>query len=307
MSFLSYISKPEYLFRPFQIARRIAFAARNDRSGFEEMMLPWGLPLRVRPSDAIGASVCALGIYDLSVTETIWRLLEPGGCALDVGANIGHMSSAMAARAGEGGVVHLFEPHPQIYQELEYNARLWADIPGVCRVSAHRIGLSDANGEGLIEMPETFDGNRGTAFVVADDADVPVYGTRNVIQLSRLDDFWSANGNGRRIDLMKVDVEGHELSVFKGAAELIRKGLIRDIVFEENRPYPTDVCDYLGANGYSVFLVEKGFWGPLVSVPMPGHTPRIPWEPPAYLATREPDRALDLLNRRGWRVLGCAH
>lgn len=304
MRFWCYLNKPEYLLRPQQILARLAYE-RNCRSeAFVEADLPWGLRLRVRPREVIGASVLKLGIYDLTVSETIWRLLEPGGCALDVGANIGHMSSIMAARAGESGAVHVFEPHPQVYRELRDNVDLWSGRPGVCPVQAHNFGLSDTNGEGVIEMPESFDGNRGTAYVVptTDAGAAPPRGVRDTIRLQRLDDFWAANGAGRRIDVIKIDVEGHELSVLKGAAGLIEAGRIRDIVFEENRPYPTDVTDFLAARGYGVFLLEKGFRGPLVSLPVQGRPPRIPWEPPAFLATREPERALRLLKLRGWQV-----
>jgi len=303
MRLLCYLNKPEYLFRPQQILERIAYSRKYRSKDFVETRLPWGLMLRVNPHEVIGASVLKLGIYDLTVSETIWRLLEPGGCALDVGANIGHMSSIMAVKAGKGGTVHSFEPHLQVYQELDYNVQKWSEERCVCRLQAHNCGLSDVNGEGIIEMPKSFDGNRGTAFVVNAEDVNSKHGVRDAIQLQRLDDFWAANGGGKQIDMMKIDVEGHELSVLKGAAGLIESGLIRDIVFEENRPYPTDVTEFLSAKGYSVFLLDKGFWAPLISKPMKGSQPRIPWEPPAFLATKDPQRALPLLKERGWYIL----
>lgn len=305
MRLLCYLNKPEYLFRPQQILSRLAYDSKYDSKDFVEVRLPWGLMLRVRPHEVIGASVLKMGVYDLTVSETIWRLLEPGGCSLDVGANIGHMSSIMATRVGEGGTVHSFEPHPQVYQELDYNVHNWSEVHCVCQSQAHNFGLSDTNGEGILEMPESFDGNRGTAYVVSmtDDGMSAQRGVRKAIGLQRLDDFWAANGDGRKIDLMKIDVEGHELSVLKGAAGLIEADLIRDILFEENRLYPTDVTDYLSAKGYSVFLLDKGFLGPLVSNPVKDRQPRIPWEPPAFLATKDPQRALRLLKKRGWDIL----
>lgn len=38
-----------------------------------------------------------MGVYDLPVSETIWRLLDPGDYAIDVGASLGHMTGIMAA------------------------------------------------------------------------------------------------------------------------------------------------------------------------------------------------------------------
>lgn len=306
MNFFPYFIKPEYIYNPRKIFARMLWPNKHQFLRFAEIKLPWGLRLRVRPNEVIGTSVLRLGVYDLVVSETIWRLLSEGGCALDIGANIGHMSSIMAARAGLAGTVHSFEPHPQVYQEFAYNVHSWSTVRETCRVHAHNFGLSDMNGEGIIEMPESFDGNRGVAFVVSggnSDESIGSHGVRNPIQLRRLDDFWSEISGTKPIDVVKIDVEGHELSVLKGAANLIGAGMIRDIVFEENRPYPTDVTDYLSAQGYSIFLLEKGLWGPLVSLPVQERSPRIPWEPPAYLATRDPSRASRILKKKGWFIL----
>ena len=306
MNLLPYLIKPEYIYSPRKIFARMFCCKKQYTQGFVETNRPWGLRLRVRPNEVIGTSVLRLGVYDLVVSESLWRLLRAGGCALDIGANIGHMSSIMAARAGSTGTVHSFEPHPQVYQELDYNVHTWSDVPGVCRVHAHNFGLSDVNGEGIIEMPKSFDGNRGVAFVVSEGdagASAAPHGVRSPIQLRRLDDFWSGIGETRQIDVAKIDVEGHELSVLKGAAKLIGTGMIRDIIFEENRPYPTDVTDYLSAQGYSIHLLEKGLWGPLISLPVQGRPPRFPWEPPSYLATRDPARALRILKKKGWFIL----
>ena len=66
--------------------------ARRD-SRLPTVHLPWGLQLRIDPRESIGSAVWRLGLYDLAVSETLWRLTSPGDLTVDVGANIGHMTS----------------------------------------------------------------------------------------------------------------------------------------------------------------------------------------------------------------------
>ena len=68
--------------------------------------------------------------FDLISCEAIWRLLDEGELALDVGANIGYMTSLMAARLGKNGRVIAFEPHPVLFQEPE---QMLAGDPSVLR------------------------------------------------------------------------------------------------------------------------------------------------------------------------------
>ena len=61
--------------------------------------------MRIRPADDVGRAIWRLGVYDLPVTELIWRLLDPGDSAFDVGANLVYMTGVMAARVGAQGQV----------------------------------------------------------------------------------------------------------------------------------------------------------------------------------------------------------
>src|SRR4051812_45060416 len=90
------LNKPHYVFRPTQLGRRFAGVFRRRTSGPQVVRLPWGLDLNVLPDEAIGASIARTGVFELHVSETIWRLLDRGELAVDVGANIGYMTSLMA-------------------------------------------------------------------------------------------------------------------------------------------------------------------------------------------------------------------
>ncbi|WP_203409333.1 hypothetical protein [Archangium violaceum] len=97
------LNKPEYLYRPQQLLQRFRALLTQEPETEQIFLLPWGLPLIANPRDTIGRAVWHLGLYDLLVSETLWRLISPGEQVLDVGANIGHMASVMAARTGPTG------------------------------------------------------------------------------------------------------------------------------------------------------------------------------------------------------------
>jgi hypothetical protein len=68
-----------------------------------------------------------------------------------------------------------------------------------------------------------------------------------------LDEYATTAGIGR-VDLLKVDVEGHELSVLRGGEQLLVGGRVNTIVLEENDAFGgegwRDIAAYLGAMGY---------------------------------------------------------
>lgn len=99
------INKPEYLYRPRQALQRIAQTLRPQPKTFQAV-LPWGLRMWVRPSEDLGSALWRFGIYDLPLSETIWRLLDPGETAIDVGANIGYVTGLMAGAASVAKCSH---------------------------------------------------------------------------------------------------------------------------------------------------------------------------------------------------------
>jgi FkbM family methyltransferase len=293
----SVLDQPHFVFRPSQALRRIGqkFGSPPRAGKYHQSTLPWGLRIRYRPDEHIGEFLYHHGLYDLCVSEVLYRLADPGEAALDVGANIGQMSSILAARCGPTGRVHAFEPHPEIHQELSTNAELWRVNPKAAPVEVHRLALSDTAGVGYLSMSSSFDDNRGTASLVAKA------GARTFeVPLQRLDELLPQDAT---VGVMKLDVEGHELGVLKGSAKLLERGAVRDIVFEDYGDPPTPVMKLLQAFGYRIFSVESKFFG-LDVTPTTEERVRTRDAPPNYLATLDPERALCRLARHGWAVFG---
>jgi FkbM family methyltransferase len=278
--------KAEYLFRPSQVARRLLGPRRGD---FVEAVLPWGAKIRVRPADAIGSAVLALGVYDLPVTEALLRLADPGEVAADVGANIGCMTAALARAVGPAGAVWAFEPHPELFEELRANAARWAGPA----IELRQAALSRATGRVALGLEPAFDGNRGVARVVEGSARGPSVD----VDATTLDAVFAS---ARAPDVLKLDVEGHELAVLEGAAGLLGSGRVRDIVFEEHASYPSPVALLLESRGYALRRIARG----LTRVVLREKTsPPSRWEAASLLATRDPARAESRFRAFGWRAL----
>jgi FkbM family methyltransferase len=299
MQLPNYFNRPEYIFRPLQIYRRILRSRHQETNKVENILLPWGVSIKICPSsnEVVGRSLWLMGIYDLIVTEVLWRLIERGETTIDVGASLGYMTNIMATKVGETGKVWCFEPNPEVYKELSENIDSWKKNLDWNQINNQQIALSNKSGVGVLSVPTN---NREEAALVAYQ---DLQGQENIaesytVTLARLDEILKNSG---QIGLMKIDVEGHELAVLQGAIELITKQQIRDIIYEDHNGYPTPVSQFLEQNGYSIFRIWKGFWKPLLEAPSKKLVHQ--WEPPSYLATTEPSRAIELLQKRGWSSL----
>lgn len=294
MNLLKSLGKPEYVFRPLQIVRRLNREFRKTPV-VADVRLPWGLDLRVNPAETIGSCVWRVGIYDLCVSECLWRLMKPGETAFDVGANIGHMTGLMARRLGPGGKVMAFEPHPALFAELHDNISRWRQCSGLAAIDSVQAGVSSKGGTGVLHVPKDFGTNHGLASLNQTPGD----GFQDYeVSLVTLDELPGVASIG----VMKLDVEGHELDVLKGAQGLITRKAIRDIIFEEHGVLPTPVTDYLEAQGYTVFQLDVTPFRPRAE-PTRKHRRQGRRDAPNLLATLDPGRAQKLLARTGWQVL----
>ncbi len=297
---LASLFKPEYVFQPQVLLNRLRPGSAIEAE-FTQVRLPWGSKIHVRPAEEHGRMLMTLGVIDLAVTEVLWRLTDPGESAIDVGANIGYMSAVMLQRLSDRnaqGHLYAFEAHPEIYLELEHNLQSWQQLTNV-KVTAHHLAVSEQAGTVALAVPKMFAANRGLAAVVEAGSAINPEAELLKVKAIALDQFFSSS---EPIGVLKLDVEGHELSVLKGAEQLLQNQTIRDCVFEEHRPYPTAVTRWLEKFGYQVFRIQRQFWGPQL-LPADTTLARTPWLPTSFLATSQPERAIARLQQSGWQAL----
>jgi FkbM family methyltransferase len=281
--------KPEYLWRPSQIWRRLSFQPSGSVTA---LPLPWNCAINASSSEVIGSAIATQGVYDLPLTEAIMRLTDSGDTALDIGANIGYMTLVLALSAGVSGRVCCFEPNPDVISKLRANVEYWGSLRRslpLAPIEIRTLALSNRNGDGSLGFPTDYGHNLGVA-------SLETGGQGITVSLRRLDSL-----DLGAVGTMKVDVEGHEASVFEGAQNLLAGKLIRDILFEEHEPYPARSHRILLDRGYRIFRLTRSLWRPLL---LPPESPsRQPFLPSNYLATADAPRAANRFQARGWMAL----
>lgn len=294
------LAPPPYFFQPLQVLRRLRleYLWRSKREIV--VTLPWGLPIKINPHEAIGYNIACHGLYEFGVTETLWRLTEPEELAIDAGANMGYTASILGIRVGPRGRVICFEPHPQVFESLRENVEIWKKDHRCGSFALHQAALGIESGHALLHTNAWFQTNRGSAWI-SDTAepspdlsviDVPI---RNLDSLLDEDET---------IGVLKMDVQGSELAVLQGMTRFLERKAVRDIVFEEEAPFPASTHKYLKSKGYSIFGLQEQFTG-VRCLPdaQPSFDPVI-GPVPNYLATINPDRAKALLGPAMWRSFG---
>ncbi|MGW2957102.1 FkbM family methyltransferase [Streptomyces sp. NPDC001220] len=148
--------------------------------------------------------------YEPGTLATWARLAARSATIADVGAHVGYFSM-IAAHASPKARVHSFEPVDQIHSRLSVNVR----SNGVQNVKLHQAGVSSE--PGWADISVRFSGNLlstgSTLEGAAPDAQL------KRIQLVTLDEVFADT----KLDLVKIDVEGHEMSVLRGARQVLRR------------------------------------------------------------------------------------
>lgn len=190
--------------------------------------------------------------YEKEEIDLLTGLLPAGGTLVDIGANIGLHSIKLSQRV-DGLRVFGFEPVGASIATLRRNAAR----NGIGdRLSVQQIAISDHEGE--LRLTAGFQmGN----FVVPDGAKVADAASETV-PTKPLDSVIDALTD--RIDLIKCDVEGHELSVLRGAVRTLerhRPQVFIEIMEQRTRRYgyrATEIFDLLAGLGYAHEGVAEG-------------------------------------------------
>lgn len=198
-----------------------------------------GYMLYNKNDTVVGRLLEAYGEY-LEAEVDIFRMaLRPGDVAVDVGANIGAHTLAMARLVAHYGRVHAFEAQRSIHQMLCANMALNCLDHVECTHAAvgdreGLVGLADLR----LDVPQNFGG-----------AELAALPGPHKTRLITLDSWLSVP----RLRLMKVDVEGMELDVLRGAAHLIKEH--RPALYIENdRPRNSAaLIDHVKSIGYRAY------------------------------------------------------
>jgi FkbM family methyltransferase len=145
------------------------------------------------------------------VLETILRTLRAGDVFLDIGANVGVYTVLSARAVGEAGCVAAFEPEIQRFERLQENLTL----NGLGNVRPFRVALGEAEGEARLYVK-----GPPSPSLVAPQGRVAASAECAMVKVVNGDEYWKAQGLPPP-RVVKIDVEGYELSVLKGLRGLL--------------------------------------------------------------------------------------
>lgn len=152
-----------------------------------------------------------LGQYEPDVIDFLSHYLKPGMIMLDVGANIGVYTLLSAKIVGEHGSVHAFEPTPKTFAQLHANI----ELNGFTCVHINRLAVTEKAGTSTLYLYEQ---NAMNSLFIQNWVGKPL--GRVEVETISLDQYINTN-DLPRVDLLKLDVEGAELGVLKGALKLL--------------------------------------------------------------------------------------
>lgn len=172
----------------------------------------------------IGQAVMRYGEYSQHEFALFEYLCGPGDVVVEVGANIGAHTLGLARHVGPGGRVIAAEPQPIVFQTLCGNMA----INSITNVDCLNLALSDAPGHVTVPIVDyAGQGNFG-GISMQHAPDVASRSPGHHVEARRLDDVFDYP----RLKLLKVDVEGMEEAVLRGAAATIETH--RPILYVEN-------------------------------------------------------------------------
>ncbi|KKR76503.1 MAG: Methyltransferase FkbM [Candidatus Levybacteria bacterium GW2011_GWA2_40_8] len=205
--------------------------------------LPLDLRLKVFSDDpGVGMSLISRGSFEPALTNIFLKTLRSDQVFLDIGANYGYYTILASKLVGKSGRVFAFEPDPENIELLQENI----DLNNCTNVAIEQKAVSEKNGKIFFESQKFNKGesaiSRGSSGISVESIALDSFGTKRDI---------------RRVDVLKIDVEGAEIGVLKGAKKLISESRELTLFIEYN---PSRI-EYYGGKPQELMtlLSELGF------------------------------------------------
>jgi len=182
--------------------------------------------------------------------QTFLKTIRPGWTIVEIGANLGYFTNLFQILTGPNGKVHAFEPVPSTFHQLES-----AITKGRNNCTLHNLGTGNEAGKVIFHVPLN---DHGQATMSPHDCNS--WKSRGIEEVTcsviKLDEF-TPICSLKKIDFIKIDVEGAELPSLQGAEHILRKR--KPILFIEGcktwmKSYgyaPREIDEFLTSAGYT--------------------------------------------------------
>lgn len=222
-----------------------------------------GMTLEVFQTDCVGETIRRQGWYEPEVVRLLEKLLTSKTVFIDAGAHCGQFTLMASKIARE---VHSFEPAPRTFELLRRNVLR----NHLLNVKVNCLALAEFCGSAVIH--EGFSDNVGQSSLKrADDQHVSSF----PIACARLDSYVKQNLSPQSPIVVKMDVQGAELTALKGAEDVLLRHPKIIIEFSDTElvrfgTSTQELGSFLWARGYRLYVIGPDRVRPLESVPRDG-------------------------------------
>jgi FkbM family methyltransferase len=192
------------------------------------------------------------GVFSSELIQLLSALVAAGDSVIDVGAQLGYISSHLARLVGPTGRVHSFEPDPNALARL--HASTAANRQGWIKIFPFAVG----RGASEIDFYVSPTIGWSTALEETHRTDL----TRIKVRCTALDELAAAGEIRRPVSLVKIDVEGYECAVLEGMQWLLSED--QPFVLSEVNPAllhaddqtPAELLEWPRRLGYRIYRVD---------------------------------------------------
>lgn len=193
------------------------------------------------------------GRYEPETTKLFKKMVKRGGIIVDIGAHIGYFTRLAAKHVGKKGYVYAFEPDSENRSLLEKNSARYGNV--------FVYGAAITDREGRVPFYHVT-GSTGCHSTVAQEN-----AERVEVPSITLDGFMQETGIGRA-DIIKIDIEGGEMSALKGMAQTLanKPKLIIEYnpaALARSGDRPETLLEHLAARGYTLHAITRSGLVPL--------------------------------------------
>ncbi|MGE5478800.1 MAG: FkbM family methyltransferase [Chloroflexota bacterium] len=192
----------------YTILYKVFFPKLADKSfPLEVVKLKNGIKMELDTTEYLQALLYVFGDFEISTELALRKIVKQDDVVIDIGANVGYLSLILSKLTGPAGKVFAFEPEPNNFKAFIKNI----DLNGFTNIIPSQSAISDI--KGVLKLFLASGNNRGMHSTIFDEKTL----SADFVETPSLplDDFVQEN-DLKKLDLVKIDVEGAELQVLKG-------------------------------------------------------------------------------------------
>ncbi|HLP86296.1 MAG TPA: FkbM family methyltransferase [Candidatus Paceibacterota bacterium] len=198
----------------------------------------------------ISRELAIYGVHEKNSTREVKNIITKGMNILEVGANIGYYALLETSLAGETGHLYAMEPSPYNFDLLTKNL----ELNGLKNYDLYKLAAGSQEGKAKFLLSGR---SNLSTFIERED----LTGEEVDVDVVKLDNFLV----GKKVDFIRMDVEGYELEILKGAEISLSTGKkpkyffieVHSELLHKKNSSAKEVVEFLGKYGYDI---HKSFW-----------------------------------------------